>query len=99
MTREIISRSNVEFLKKEAKQWLKSLQAGHAEAIVRLKNALPGEDTSNPKDLSLRTVQHALAREHGVEGWLALTETVESRARELRDITDEVLRHAIFKGD
>jgi ankyrin repeat protein len=99
MTRAIHSRSNVEFLKKEAKQWLKSLQAGDAEAMVRLKKALPDEDTSNPSDLTLRTVQYALAREHGVEGWLALTGSIDTRGRELREIADKILRHALFKGD
>jgi len=99
MTREIHSRSSIDFLKKEAKQWLKSLQAGDADSIVRLKKALPDEDASNPKSLTLRTVQHALAREHGIEGWLALTDSIETRAHELRKIANEILRHAIFKGD
>ena len=99
MSREIISRTSVEFLKKEAKQWLKSLKAGDTDALARLKRALPTYDSSNAEQPTLRTVQHALAREHGVEGWLALIDAIERRARELREIADEILRNAIFKGD
>jgi uncharacterized protein len=96
MTREIISRSSVLFLKKEAKQWLKALETGDTDAIARLRRAIPDYDA---KQTTLRTVQHALAREHGLEGWLALTGSIETRARELRDIADEILRNAIFRGD
>jgi uncharacterized protein len=99
MTREIISRGSVEFLKKEAKKWLKSLETGDTDAMARLKRALPLHDADNAKQPTLRTVQHALAREHGVEGWFALTGAIETRARELREIAAEILRHAIFKGD
>jgi uncharacterized protein len=99
MTREIISRGSVEFLKKEAKQWLKSLETGDSDAMARLRRALPEYDGNNAQQPTLRTVQHALAREHGVEGWLALTGAIETRWRERREIADEILRHAIFKGD
>src|SRR5689334_13952420 len=69
MPREIIPRSSVEFLKKEAKQWLKSLETGDTGAMARLKRALPTYDSKDAEPLTLRTVQHALAREHGLEGW------------------------------
>ena len=99
MTREITSRTSVEFLKKESKQWLKSLEAGDTDALDRLRRALPEYDASNATQLTLRTVQHALAREHGVEGWLALIDEIENRARELREIADEILRNTIYRGD
>lgn len=99
MSREIVSRTSVEFLKKEAKQWLKSLQAGDADAIARLERALPSYDSKNAEQPTLRTVQHALAREHGVEGWLALIAAIETRTRGLHEIAHEILRNAIFKGD
>ena len=99
MSRTIIARTSVEFLKKEAKQWLRSLHTGDTDAMARLKRALPEYDSNNAEQPTLRTVQHALAREHGVDGWLALTDTIETRARELREIADEILRNAIFRGD
>ncbi|HTE41798.1 MAG TPA: ankyrin repeat domain-containing protein, partial [Steroidobacteraceae bacterium] len=89
------SRVSVEFLKKEAKQWLKSLQAGDVDSIARLKKVLPDQSES----ASLRTMQHAIAREHGAEGWLALVESIGDREQALREIADEVLRHATFKDD
>ena len=95
MTRPIGSRTNVESLKKEAKQWLKALHAGAADALARFKAALPEHD----KNITLRSVQRALAREHGLPGWEALTGAIDARERELREVADEMLRHAIFKGD
>ena len=97
MTRDIDSRISVEYLKKEAKRWLKLLRAGNADAIARFRRALP--DLKAIPSLSLRPVQHALAREHGADGWLALVASVNSRRRALREIADEVLRHAIFRGE
>src|SRR5262245_18851334 len=99
MPREINSRISVEFLKKEAKQWLKSIESGDTDALSRLKRALPNYDLRNSEQLTLRTVQHALAQEHGVEGWLALTVVIENRADELRAIADEILRNVTFKGN
>lgn len=104
MTRETTSRqitadTNVEFLKKEAKQWLKSLEASDSSSVVRLKRALPEFNVEDPSQFTLRTVQHALAREHGVDGWIALTTAIETRARELREIADEILRNTIYRGD
>jgi len=99
MTREIVPRSSVDFLKKEAKRWLKALQAGTTDAIARLVRALPEYDANHAQQATLRTVQHALAREHGVEGWLALMSSIETRSRELREIAHQILRHAIFRGD
>ena len=95
MTPPIGHRTNVESLKKEAKQWLKRLQAGAADALARFKAALP----EHGKNVTLRTVQHALAREHGFAGWQTLIDAIGLRERELREVADEMLRHAIFKGD
>ena len=64
MTRTIGPRINVESLKKEAKQWLKALHAGDAEALARFKAALPEHATN----ITLRVAQRAVAREHGLAG-------------------------------
>ena len=66
--KQITPRSTLDSLKREAKRWLKALRANVAEARTRLERALPNA----PSEPSLRDVQHALAREHGLSGWAAL---------------------------
>lgn len=62
-------------LKKEAKYWLRTLQAGDAEARARLERVWP----SAPVAPTLRDVQHALAREFELAGWSALTSALAER--------------------
>src|SRR6476646_5603627 len=73
-------RRNLESLKKEAKRWLDALQAGDTEAHARLRQAYPDA----PADPGLRDVQHALAREHGFDGWSGLKDAVAARDDEGR---------------
>jgi len=68
MPRQITPRSTLENLKREAKRWLEALRENLSEARARLERALP----EAPKVPTLRDVQHALAREHGLPGWAAL---------------------------
>jgi hypothetical protein len=68
MPRRLSPRTTLDHLKKEAKRWLKALRENVAEARARLERALPGA----PDAPTLRDVQHALAREHGLPGWTAL---------------------------
>lgn len=72
MVRQITSRTTVENLKKEAKRWLAAIRANSEEARARLHRASPL--ASDPP--ALRDVQHALALEHGLPGWIALTDLV-----------------------
>ena len=72
MTRKLTPRSTLENLRKEAKRWLKALRANDADAQTRLRRALPDAGT----EPSLRDVQHALAVEHGMSGWIELTARV-----------------------
>jgi hypothetical protein len=74
MPRQISSDTSLEQLKKDAKRWLKALRAGDASARARLELANPR--AGNPP--ALRDVQHALAREYGCDGWIALARAVES---------------------
>jgi hypothetical protein len=76
MTRRLTERSSLEALKKEAKQWLRALRAGEAEARRRLEAAHPRP----PAKPGLREVQHALACEHGAESWAALKERLDDLA-------------------
>jgi hypothetical protein len=68
MPRTITSATSRENLRKEAKRWLKALRAGDVHARAWLDRAYPGA----PPQPGLRDVQHALAREHGLENWKAL---------------------------
>ena len=63
--------NTLENLKKQAKRWLKALRADDVRARERLLRAYPDA----PSKPGLRDVQHALARERGVESWIALTQT------------------------
>src|SRR5438034_11557598 len=76
MTRQLTSASSLEGLKKEAKRWLKALRAGDAEARRRLDSV----DPRAPATPALRDVQHALAREHGMESWTAVRSALEDLA-------------------
>jgi ankyrin repeat protein len=68
MSRRPSPASALDNLKKEAKRWLKALRSGDEQARARLQGAAPG----SPATPTLRTVQHALALEHGLPGWTAL---------------------------
>jgi hypothetical protein len=70
MTRQITPRTTLENLKREAKRWLRALRANVVEARARLARSVPNA----PDVPTLRDVQHALAREHGLPGWMALRE-------------------------
>ncbi|MGC3982063.1 MAG: ankyrin repeat domain-containing protein [Steroidobacteraceae bacterium] len=88
--------SRIESLRKQAKQWLKSLRAADAQAIARLRAALPNHPNDAPP--TLRAVQLALARERGFDGWSALLAAPTDNPA-LRELADEMLRHAIFRGE
>ena len=67
--------STLDNLRGEAKRWLKALRAMDAPARERLRRAHP----SAPAIPGLRDVQHALAREHGFESWVAMKAAVTKR--------------------
>lgn len=68
---------SLESMRKEAKRWLHALRNGDADARARLLRTTPDAGTN----LTLRAVQHALAREHGFAGWTALKEALEAAAQ------------------
>jgi ankyrin repeat protein len=72
MHRKLTPRSSLDNLKREATRWLKALRAHDPEARARLERAYPDA----PLLPALRDVQHALAREHGLAGWMALKSAV-----------------------
>ncbi|HUF48683.1 MAG TPA: hypothetical protein VMM93_12780 [Vicinamibacterales bacterium] len=68
MSRQITPSTTLDALKTEARRWLKAIRAGAGHARPRLARAM-----ANPPTMpTLRDVQHALAREHGLPGWTAL---------------------------
>jgi ankyrin repeat protein len=89
--------SRVESLRKQAKQWLKALRAADPQAIARLRAALTKHSYDEPP--TLRTVQLALARERGFDGWSALLHAAQAEYPALRELADEMLHHAIFRGE
>jgi ankyrin repeat protein len=93
MIRKLTAQSSLGNLRKEAKRWLHALRANDAEAHQRLRAAWPGA----PAQPVLREVQHALAREFGLENWVAFETALadialESQSRE--KLIDEFLVHS-----
>jgi hypothetical protein len=95
MSRKLTARSTLDTLRKEAKRWLKALQAGDADARRRLLAATPAA----PTEPGLRDVQLALAREHGLPGWTALRQALEDARRSFAERVDLVLRSADWAGE
>src|SRR5438445_12660772 len=86
MRRKLTPPSTLENLKKEAKRWLKALRANDPEARARLQRA----DPQAPAELTLRDVQHALAREHGLPGWTALKDQLADDGRATKNHAERV---------
>ena len=88
MSRHISPATTLDTLKQEAKRWHRALAAGESEAWVRwrgtrdagLGDAAPETRTPSPSTPTLRSVQHALAREYGFPGWTALKRRIENSA-------------------
>jgi ankyrin repeat protein len=78
--RELTPRTTLESLRRQAKRWLKELEAGDADAAARFRSVFPGN--APPK---LREVQQAVAREFGLASWAALKQAIEDGARSHAD--------------
>jgi uncharacterized protein len=98
MSRMLTRDSTIENLRREAKRWLKALQAGDVAARRRMLAVTPVA----PVEPGLRDVQLALAREFGFPGWVALRQALDGLALERRshaERVDLVLRSANWQGD
>jgi uncharacterized protein len=80
-------------LRKSAKRWLKAIREGDVEARMRLARAYP-DATAH---VTLRDVQHALARERGHASWIALIKSLSSP--DTPDASLTALLTAAGKGD
>jgi hypothetical protein len=93
-------RRSLDSLKNEARRWLNALRAGDQAACDRLERALPRLSRAP----SLRDIQRALAREHGFDGWSALTDAVAAqraqaeRSRSRYEAAAEALLEAYRTG-
>jgi ankyrin repeat protein len=96
MSRALTPQSSLDTLKKEAKRWLKALRAGDAEARTRLLAATQAASATP----TLRDVQHALAREHGLAGWTALKQALDDLALAKRSRAEhaEIVLRASWQG-
>ncbi|MCP4563111.1 MAG: hypothetical protein GY873_19930 [Bosea sp.] len=74
-SRDLTPRSNLETIRRQAKRWLKEIEAGDTEALARFRKLMPGH-AGAPK---LREVQHALARDYGLASWAALKQELTTR--------------------
>jgi ankyrin repeat protein len=93
MNRKLTAHSSLENLRKDAKRWLHAIRANDAEARARLLAAWPGA----PAQPVLRDMQHALAREFGLENWAAFKTAIEevALANQSREkLIDEFLVHS-----
>ena len=86
--RTLTPQSSLESLRKEAKRWLAAIRDQNEAAHARLRRSY----ASAPATPGLRDVQHALAREHGLESWSALKAALADRALAQRDYDQLVAR-------
>ncbi|NOT32840.1 MAG: ankyrin repeat domain-containing protein [Candidatus Eisenbacteria bacterium] len=77
MSSALPERASLEFLTKQAKDFLRDAKAGDAIALDRLRAGGPEVASDPPK---LADCQHALAREYGFASWPKLKAHVESLA-------------------
>jgi hypothetical protein len=92
MPRKVTSTTTLDNLRREAKRWLQALRDGNPEAreqFERVYSKHTGPKHTGPKRTGpavLRDLQHALAREYGLENWnelkLAVQQAARSRTRE-----------------
>ena len=95
MSRPITPATSLDNLKKEARRWLNALASGDAAARARFEAAVPDSGT----EPTLRSVQHALAREHGMPGWAALGRRLENTALSRYDAVAHALVIAYREPD
>jgi ankyrin repeat protein len=93
MIRKLTANSSLENLRKEAKRWLHAIRANDGDARARLQAAWPGA----PAQPVLRDMQHALAREFGLENWTSFKPELEDIAlagNSREKLVEEFLVHA-----
>ena len=96
MKRELPARPDIEQLKRQAKDLLKSFKSGETAAIERIRQNHPRSEIAGAKP-RLSDAQVVIAREYGYESWPKLKAAVENI---LLDRSDPVeLIHEAFQTD
>ena len=74
---------SLEHLRKHAKRLLRRARSGDRELLKQLREQLPRlaslTDERVAAEIQLADIQHALAREHGLESWTALKHHIEAQ--------------------
>lgn len=94
MSLELPAKSNVEHLKKQAKDLLRSCQQGDGAAMERFRSFV---SFSAPGSLQLADAQYVIARDYGFASWPKLKEHVESLTRVIEPA--EMLSAAVRASD
>jgi Ankyrin repeats (3 copies) len=99
-------RSNLDHLKKQAKDLLRRYRAGDQEALARFRGALPAAASHSDSeiaalDLRLHDAQSCVAREYGFASWADLKGYVELQSQSRGDRAARVLHWlgAVYAGD
>ena len=97
-TRSLPAWPNLEHLKNQAKDLLKSYRAGHTPALVRFREAIPRlsampDDRLARLSLSLRDAQRVVAAEHGFASWSRLRTHIKRRENiQMLEVTIDQIR-------
>ena len=75
------ARPSLEQLRKQAKELLRELRSGDADAVSRVRAHVARPAKSPADSVALADVQFVLAREYGFESWARLKRHIESIAR------------------
>mgnify|MGYP003576258735 CR=1 FL=1 len=98
MSKSLPSRPNLEQLKNQAKDLLKTLKSGDPVAVQRFQENHPQPSKTAGDSFSLSDAQLVIAREYGFVGWTKLKEHVECILRETVDPLEE-LKKAFHAND
>ena len=97
MSKELFARPDLEQYKRQAKELLRGVKAGKAEALKRFQESHPKCSASVDADsLKLHDAQWVLAREHGFPSWRAMQ--VQIAALNAVGDSDAFLRAAVWIG-
>ncbi|MBI1176243.1 ankyrin repeat domain-containing protein [bacterium] len=98
MTKSLPSRPNLEQLKNQAKDLLKSLKLGDASAHARFAEYHPKWSAAQAGEMALADAQLVIAREYGFASWAKLREHVHARLIETENPL-ELLKQAFHSDD
>ena len=71
---------HLDHLKKQAKDLLKSFQAGDSQICASVQQHLPRFSRLSPNGFTLHDAQHVIARQYGFDNWSALRQAIKEMA-------------------